>query len=473
MLQPQAQAQSQSLVQPVRMELSNRSRAAARPKAQPGTEKQNRFDTKLQNAARQQSGQRQAVSKTQSTKEEPLQSRPTEPEQLEAEAVIAQDANQIPEELLLALAPAATEADISTENTLLLNTELSLPLPENMAVEEMGEDTRPIQQEIVPDGRAIPVKPVMQQEIIPLTVSPLISLLDQSAEEFRPVILNPSMPGENPAVSKDMQITAEIKQASLQMGKETVENPEVTPPAADRLTKDETSQKPVQAGPDLRSIMEQESQRISGKKPVNTGQGMEQETKSSPEESFKGIIAGANDRVIAANALSREGLEEVPQNKAPADAKDLVDQLVKKMEVLQRQNLSEMKIQLKPEILGKMTIKIMVEEGVVTARFITDNHQVKQILEANMANLKQNLEASGLRVEKTEVNVALDNGSSFQGQDGREGLWQQANTHSRSPVGRNVENYGPGLAENIPDEEIFSSPGESYGIQDGRVDFMV
>ncbi|MEA1961755.1 MAG: flagellar hook-length control protein FliK [Bacillota bacterium] len=95
--------------------------------------------------------------------------------------------------------------------------------------------------------------------------------------------------------------------------------------------------------------------------------------------------------------------------------KEIFDQIVKKIELFSRDNNTEMKIQLKPEHLGKMTIKVVVEEGVVTAKFFTENHQVKHLLEANLNQLKQTLEANGLKVEKTEVNVQLDQGGQFGG----------------------------------------------------------
>ena len=66
------------------------------------------------------------------------------------------------------------------------------------------------------------------------------------------------------------------------------------------------------------------------------------------------------------------------------DSQDVLNQIVRKAELMFRLNSSQMKIELHPEFLGKLTIKVMVEEGAVTARFITDNHQVKQMLEANL-----------------------------------------------------------------------------------------
>ncbi len=76
--------------------------------------------------------------------------------------------------------------------------------------------------------------------------------------------------------------------------------------------------------------------------------------------------------------------------------------------------------------MGKMIIKIAVEDGLVTAKFITESQHVKQLLEANLGSLRQNLESQGLRVDRTEVNVQLDNGGSFHGNDsGRQQMWEE------------------------------------------------
>lgn len=145
------------------------------------------------------------------------------------------------------------------------------------------------------------------------------------------------------------------------------------------------------------------------------------------------------------------------QKQVPVNPKEVVDQIVKKAELLVKQGLSEMKIELKPEFLGKMTIKIVVEEGAVTAKFLAENLRVKQMLESNMANLKQSLENQGLKVEKTEVNVQLNNGGMFDGsENSRQFLWQKPE-FSAAVVRRDLADTGQVLSGNenayIPGEK--------------------
>lgn len=135
-----------------------------------------------------------------------------------------------------------------------------------------------------------------------------------------------------------------------------------------------------------------------------------------------------------------------------------------------------MKIQLKPEFLGKMMIKIALEDGVVTARFITESQQVKHLLEANMGSLKQSLESQGLRVDRTEVNVQLDNGGAFHGNDsGRQQMWQEyaeRNNYNRLSSQARDEYGGVQDLALEPYGET-NSMNTAAMLGDGKVDFMI
>ncbi|NLW90324.1 MAG: hypothetical protein GXY34_01815 [Syntrophomonadaceae bacterium] len=160
--------------------------------------------------------------------------------------------------------------------------------------------------------------------------------------------------------------------------------------------------------------------------------------------------------------------------KTPVDVKSIIDQVVQKAELIVKANSSEMKIQLEPEFLGKMTIKIALEDGLLTARFITENHQVKHLLENNMASLRQSLEAQGIRVEKTEVNVQLESGGTFGGyQEGRQEMWQRP----ENPGYQNSGNLDTGTYSLRSDEELAEPafvPTEYYGVQaDGSMNFII
>jgi flagellar hook-length control protein FliK len=143
--------------------------------------------------------------------------------------------------------------------------------------------------------------------------------------------------------------------------------------------------------------------------------------------------------------LDTPELPEVPTE----DPKRFIEQLVKNMELVNRSGQTEMRIQLKPEFLGKMTVALTLEEGVLTARFITESHQVKGMLEANMSLLKQSLEANGIKVEKTEVNVQVNTGGAFERDLGQHQRNEAAWTEQASDRPASLLRYGYELAETV------------------------
>ncbi len=81
---------------------------------------------------------------------------------------------------------------------------------------------------------------------------------------------------------------------------------------------------------------------------------------------------------------------------------------------------SEMTIQLKPDQLGSLNIKIAMEDGHLEAYFVTDRPEVKALIEQNADLLKSKLAEVGIEVQAMSVEVRSDTGAPGT-QDGREG----------------------------------------------------
>ena len=92
---------------------------------------------------------------------------------------------------------------------------------------------------------------------------------------------------------------------------------------------------------------------------------------------------------------------------------ELMKQVVEQAKVLVDDNRSEMVMQLKPDSLGKLTLKLVTENGIVAAKFVAENQQVKQVLEANMQTLKDSLEKQGMTVQNVSVSVGQEGSQSF------------------------------------------------------------
>ena len=72
-------------------------------------------------------------------------------------------------------------------------------------------------------------------------------------------------------------------------------------------------------------------------------------------------------------------------------------------------NLSEVssiEMQLNPENLGKMYVNISSKQGMVNAQIAATNETVKEALEAQIYELKESLQQSGVKVDAIEVTIA-------------------------------------------------------------------
>lgn len=77
--------------------------------------------------------------------------------------------------------------------------------------------------------------------------------------------------------------------------------------------------------------------------------------------------------------------------------------LVRQFVLTQGQGTAEAKISLHPEHLGQVDIKILIQNGQLTAQFVAENGAARDMLETQMSQLRTALQGQGLQVEKMEV----------------------------------------------------------------------
>jgi flagellar hook-length control protein FliK len=125
-------------------------------------------------------------------------------------------------------------------------------------------------------------------------------------------------------------------------------------------------------------------------------------------------IVSAEEAPIAIN-LNAQALEtartvtmartvHIPQQ-VPAQqfAETMADLMVNKFEVKTAAGMSEAKLTLTPEHLGQVDVRISVQNGQLTALFVTDTSAAKDMLDNQLALLRANLQSQGLSVDKLEV----------------------------------------------------------------------
>lgn len=88
------------------------------------------------------------------------------------------------------------------------------------------------------------------------------------------------------------------------------------------------------------------------------------------------------------------------------DAADLINQIVSHARTTITDAVKSMEMELNPQSLGKMLMKVTEQAGTLSAHITVQNEDVKEALSNQMALLKTNLEASGMKVD--EVTVTAD-----------------------------------------------------------------
>ncbi|OMF17330.1 hypothetical protein BK131_05025 [Paenibacillus amylolyticus] len=101
-------------------------------------------------------------------------------------------------------------------------------------------------------------------------------------------------------------------------------------------------------------------------------------------------------------------------------AKEMTQFVVSKLDIVQQKGFSEATISLRPEHLGKLDVQIILQNGQLVARFMTEHTMAKDMLEQQMMQLRSSLQAQGIQVERLEVTQNSSIGSQMYQDGGRQ-----------------------------------------------------
>ncbi|MHB8170475.1 MAG: flagellar hook-length control protein FliK [Thermincolia bacterium] len=137
-------------------------------------------------------------------------------------------------------------------------------------------------------------------------------------------------------------------------------------------------------------------------------------------------------------------------------------QIMQKVHLLVRGEHAEMNLQLKPDHLGKLNMQVVVENGVITARFAAESMQVKELIEASLNNLKQTLTNQGLKVD--EITVSVSQGGDQMAQWSRNRSFTSSKNNNGS-----ANQVDAGYLEPLAVQEY----GKGLGVGDSVVDYRI
>lgn len=142
------------------------------------------------------------------------------------------------------------------------------------------------------------------------------------------------------------------------------------------------------------------------------------------------------------------------------DAHQIINQIVEKIKVDIKPDVSEMKLLLKPDTLGELSLKITTQNNIVTAQFVAESQQVKEVLQANFNNLKDTLQQLGLVIDEISVSVGQQDSQPRQ-------QFEQSQQKSRHRMSQIINNI------NTSDEaEVLENRINPYNLKNTQVDYM-
>lgn len=114
---------------------------------------------------------------------------------------------------------------------------------------------------------------------------------------------------------------------------------------------------------------------------------------------------------VVQDSSHRRGHHRISSKGVSVDRVRIIEQIIQKAKVLVKEGRSEITVQLHPEHLGSVKIKVKMENSTISARFQVDNPEVKQLIEANLPRLKETLDHQGLRIDEFDVFAGEEFGS--------------------------------------------------------------
>ncbi len=150
-------------------------------------------------------------------------------------------------------------------------------------------------------------------------------------------------------------------------------------------------------------------------------QGMAQEAAANGEQtlqgdaqSFENLVLGQGQaKTSQAGEVAKGFMVETPQL-TPQQRQENFGEIVKQAQVMAKDGGGEMKMQLRPEGVGEINLKVNVKDGQVNVQMIASNKQAKALLEDGIADLKMNLSGNKLTLEDLKIDLAQDARKDYQ-----------------------------------------------------------
>ena len=108
--------------------------------------------------------------------------------------------------------------------------------------------------------------------------------------------------------------------------------------------------------------------------------------------------------------------------------------------VVRGKESGEMRLVLRPDNLGSVRVRMQMEDGLITVRFLVENNGVRQALEQNLAGLQQAFKDAGL--ETGSLDVSVGNGGNGDAEQQGQGDTTRRDVHRLAAAVPGISEFG-------------------------------
>jgi len=144
-----------------------------------------------------------------------------------------------------------------------------------------------------------------------------------------------------------------------------------------------------------------------------------QETLKNEQDNLTFIKNRIQNKISSSNSIENNNFKGILEQTSFTNASDVSEPLVPIKEIpefLLKQisskvkhnkldGSSEISLKLKPEELGKLTLRLAAHDGQVSVKILTASNQVRDLVEQNITQLKQSLTSQGIKCTNVDVQV--------------------------------------------------------------------
>ena len=149
----------------------------------------------------------------------------------------------------------------------------------------------------------------------------------------------------------------------------------------------------------------------------------------------------------------------------------IMEQVSESLRMTMNEDITEMEMQLHPASLGNVRVQVAAKDGVITASFTTQNEQVKEVLEAQIIQLKDQMNEQGIKIEAVEVTVSAHAFERNLNEGGEErGGQSEAEAKKKKVRGINLTDADLSDLEDLDEEDKVTA--DMMARQGNTVDYM-